>query len=213
MDQTALVDLARDIDQDLAARLSFVLEIDKLKGVMRRNRLVDGSRPENTAEHSWHLAMMALVFAPMAGADVDVMKAITMLLVHDVVEIDAGDTYIHDEDGRSTKKQREQAAAERLFNLLPADEAPEIARLWDEYEDRATPTARYAAAVDKLQPLLLNAASGGRTWSEHDVGHDQAMAANSPIAVGSPPLWDLAQAIIGRATDHGLLIDDRPTNH
>ena len=209
MDQALLVELAETIDADLARRIDFLLEIDKLKGVLRRSVIVDGSRYENTAEHSWHLAMASLVLAPHAGPDVDLTRAVKILLVHDLVEIDAGDTYIYDEAGRSDKEQREQAAAKRIFNLLPADQASEIAELWAEYEDRETPTARFAYAIDRLQPLLLNAGSGGPSWVKNGISHGQAAAVNGAIVDGSPLLWRYAASVLDEAADRQLLADDR----
>ncbi len=207
--QERIVEIAAGLDQDLAARLDFIVEIDKLKGVLRRNRLVDGSRYENTAEHSWHLAMAALILAPDAGPAVDVGRAIQILLVHDLVEIDAGDTYIYDPEAAAHKEELERKAAARIFNLLPADQAELVAELWDEYERRDTPTAAFAYAVDRLQPLLLNFGSGGLSWQEHGIRHSQATAVNSPIENASPALWAFAAALLAEAAERGALIDDR----
>ena len=209
MDHRDVVALAEDVDSTLAARIDFLLEIDKLKGVLRRSLLVDGSRFENTAEHSWHLAMAALVLAPYAGPEVDLVRAVEILLIHDIVEVDAGDTYIYDEAGRTDKQAREEAAAERLFGLLPDDQAARIAELWAEYEARTSPTARFAYAIDRLQPLLLNAGSGGRSWLKHGIRHSQAATVNGPIVEGSDDLWQLARSILDHAADEGLLEDDR----
>ena len=211
MDQEQLVGLAATINDDLAARIEFMLEIDKLKGIMRRSRIVDGSRYENTAEHSWHLAIAAMIFAPLAGPDVDVTRAIEILLIHDIVEIDAGDTYIYDRDASAheNKAAAEQAAADRIFNLLPQEAATHIAELWHEYEERTTPTAQFAYAIDRLQPLLLNAGSGGISWLENGIKHSQTEAVNSPIAVASQDLWLLAEKILATAADRQLLADDR----
>ncbi|MEM9564336.1 MAG: HD domain-containing protein [Actinomycetota bacterium] len=209
MDQPRIVDLAGGVDPggDLARRIDFLLEIDRLKTVLRRSRLVDGSRFENTAEHSWHLAMAAMVLAPYAEPDVDVVRAVEILLVHDIVEIDAGDTYIYDDTG--DKAEREERAAERLFNLLPADQADHIDGLWREYEARATPTARFAYAIDRLQPLLLNAGSNGASWQQHGIRHSQAEAVNGAIVEGSTELWELASEILASCADEGSLVDDR----
>jgi putative hydrolase of HD superfamily len=209
MDQRAIVDMAESIDPELAARIDFILEIDKLKGVLRRSRLVNGSRYENTAEHSWHLAVAAIVLAPHADPEVDIQRAIEILLIHDLVEIDAGDIYIYDDEGRKTKEANERVAAERIFNLLPERQARHIAELWDEYEERSTPTARFAYAVDRLQPLLLNAGSGGVSWLENGIRHSQAATVNAPIADGSSTLWQLASAVLGLAADREALADDR----
>ncbi len=210
MDQPRIVDLAGGVDPggDLARRIDFLLEIDQLKTVMRRSRLVDGSRYENTAEHSWHLAMAALVLGPYAGPEVDVVRAVEILLVHDIVEIDAGDTYVYDDTG--DKAEREERAARRLFNLLPADQAGHIDELWREYEARSSPTARFAYAIDRLQPLLLNAGSGGMSWQHHGIRHSQATAVNGAIIDGSATLWELASELLAACADEGCLIDDRP---
>lgn len=209
MDQRHITELAAAIDPDLARRLDFLMEIDQLKSVLRRSILIDGSRRENTAEHSWHLAMAALVLAPYAGEDVDVLRAVEILLVHDLVEIDAGDTYIYDAAGAADKAEREERAAERLFNLLPAEQAAHIDALWREYEARETPTATFAYAIDRLQPVLLNAGSNGRSWTEHGIAHSQAAAINAPVEQASAPLWHLVSSVLGRCADEGLLVDDR----
>ncbi|MGH1493023.1 MAG: HD domain-containing protein [Acidimicrobiales bacterium] len=209
MDHKDIVNTATKIDSELGARIDFILEIDKLKAILRRSLIVDGSRFENTAEHSWHLAMLAMVLAPYAEDDVDITRATEILLVHDLVEIDAGDTYIYDEVGRESKEANERAAAERIFNLLPSSQAAHIAELWDEYEERATPTAKFAYAIDRLQPLLLNSASGGAAWLSNGIRHSQAAAVNSPIGNGSATLWQLAEQILSDAADQGTLADDR----
>lgn len=203
---------AATIDGDLAARVGFLLELDRLKTVLRRSRLVDGSRLENTAEHSWHLAMFAVVLAPYAPEGADVPRAIEMLLVHDIVEIDAGDTYIYDQAGAADKEERENVAARRLFGLLPDGEGDRLEELWREYEARETPTARFAYGIDRLQPSLLNAASGGVSWLEHGIRHSQPVAINQPIVETSPLLWDLARRLFDVAADEGLLIDDRASD-
>lgn len=190
---------------DLAGRLRFLVELDALKTVMRRNLLVDGSRTENTAEHSWHLAMFAWVLAPHADEPVDLPRVMRMLLVHDVVEIDAGDTYIYDTDGAATKVAREQAAADRLFGILPQALGSELRGLWEEYEARDTADARFAYAVDRMQPLLLNAVSGGRSWREHGIGADRVRAVNAPIGDASAQLWAVASAILDDAVRDGRL--------
>lgn len=202
--------MATDRAVDLGRRLDFLLEIDKLKAIVRRNRLVDGSRYENTAEHSWHLAVAAMILAPDAGPEVDVLRAMEILLVHDIVEIDADDTYTYDTEAQRHKQALETAAAERVFGLLPEVQALRLRSLWDEYEARETPTARFAYALDRLQPLLLNAASDGASWRENGITHSQTAAVNGPIVDGSPLWWDVAQDVLGRAADNGILGDDRP---
>jgi len=210
MDQKRVVEMASEVDSDLGDQMNFLLEIDQLKSIIRRSRIVDGSRLENSAEHSWHLAMATLVLSAEAGPDVDIARALEMLLVHDIVEIDAGDVFIYDEEANKLKHQKEQDAADRIFNLLPGPQGQRFRALWDEYEARDTPTARFARAIDRLQPLLLNGSSGGQGWKDNGVAHSQTIAANAPIREAAPRLWELASAILNEAADNGQLIDDRP---
>jgi putative hydrolase of HD superfamily len=189
----------------LAHQLAFVLEIDRLKGVLRRTLLCDRSRNENSAEHSWHIALMAVLLAEHAAAPVDVARVVEMLLVHDVVEIDAGDTYVYDLEANRDKEEREQRAAERLFGLLPADQAAAVRALWDEFEARATPEARFAHAVDRLQPLLHNFATEGAAWRQHGVVQEQVVSHNRHMAEGAPRLWEHARRLIAAAVERGYL--------
>lgn len=205
LDAKHIIDAAADLDERLGRQIEFILELDQLKTVMRRSLLVDASRYENTAEHSWHLAMMALLLAEWAGPDVDVIEATKAVLVHDVVEIDTGDTYIYDAASREGKAAAEEAAADRLFGLLPPDQGAELRRLWDLYERRDTPTGRFAYAVDRLQPLLLNVGSSGVSWIRHGIRADQVRTVNRPIGDASTVLWDLAQRIIDEAVAAGAL--------
>jgi putative hydrolase of HD superfamily len=191
----------------LAHQLAFVLEIDRLKGVLRRTLLCDRSRNENSAEHSWHIALMAVLLAEHAAAPVDVARVVEMLLVHDVVEIDAGDTYVYDLEANRDKEEREQRAAERLFGLLPADQAAAVRALWDEFEARATPEARFAHAVDRLQPLLHNFATEGAAWRQHGVRSEQVVSHNRHMAEGAPGLWDHARRLIEEAVARGYLAE------
>jgi putative hydrolase of HD superfamily len=184
-----------------------VLELDKLKQVFRQSYLLDQMRRENDAEHSWHLAMMALLLAEYAAEPVDVCRVVKMLLLHDVVEIEAGDTFLYDADAAKDKAKREQQAADHLFGMLPADQAEDFRAAWDEFESRETAEAHFAAALDRLQPLLLHYATSGKTWQEHGVTRDKVMARNQHIADGSPALWELAEQIIQRAVDEGYLRD------
>ncbi len=192
----------------LADQLAFLLEADRLKHVLRRTTIADGSRRENSAEHSWHLALFAAVLAEHAAEPVDVSRAIRMLLIHDVVEIDAGDTFAYDDAARVTKQSREQDAADRLFALLPDDQAAEWRALWDEFEAGRTPDARFAAAIDRLQPILLNHASGGVAWREHGIRAGQVRARNRRTRQAAPALWDHAQQVIDAAVADGHLAPD-----
>lgn len=191
----------------LGAQIRFLVEIDKLKSVLRRTLLVDSSRRENSAEHSWHLAIMAILLQEYAAESVDLHRVVKMLLVHDIVEIDAGDTFCYDVEAQQSKEARELEAAERIFGLLPDDLGRELRSLWDEFEAGRSPDARFAAALDRLQPLLHNYSTEGGTWQEHRVTRDQVVARNAFIAEGSPRLWDYAKALIEDAVARGFLAD------
>ena len=192
---------------DVARTLAFFMEIDRLKGVERRNWLSDGSRRENTAEHSWHLGMAALVMAPFATEPVDVGTAVAMALVHDIVEIDAGDTFAYDQgSANDSKRAREEAAAERLFGLLPAPMGERLRELWEEYERGDTPEARYVMAVDRMAPMLLNLAEGGSTWREHGITRSRVIARNGPhVEPALPAVWAEALARLDEATAAGAV--------
>ena len=190
---------------DLAATLDFFLEADRLRGVERRNRLADGSRRENTAEHSWHLGVAALVLAPFATEPVDVGRAVAMALVHDIVEIDAGDTFAYDDaDGAATKEARELAAADRLFALLPRASGAHFRELWDEYERGDTAEARFVMAIDRLAPMMLNLAEGATTWREHGITRSQVIARNGRhIELSLPEVWKIVLARLDLAAAAG----------
>lgn len=189
----------------LDRQLAFLLEIDRLKTVLRRSLLADASRRENSAEHSWHLAMAVVVLAEHAAPEVDLSRVLLMVLVHDVVEIDAGDTYFYDHAARAAKAEREREAAERIFGLLPAEQGRELREAWEEFEARETAEARFAYAVDRLQPLLLNVATRGSTWREHGVDAGQVLAAHEPIGEASPELGERARQWIEGAVAEGWL--------
>jgi putative hydrolase of HD superfamily len=191
----------------LAAQLAFVVEIDKLKHVLRQTDLMDGSRRENDAEHSWHLAVMALLLAEHAAEEADVGRVVRMVLVHDLVEIDAGDTFCYDDEGAKDKGEREQAAADRIFAMLPDDQAAEFRALWDEFEARETPDAKFAAAIDRLQPLLHNYHTQGAAWRRHGIVRSQVVSRNSHMAEGAPALWDYARRLIDEAVAKGYLAE------
>ncbi len=196
--------LAR-LAEPLASQLRFLLEADRLKSVVRGNRLADGSRRENTAEHSWHISLFALVLASHAVERIDPLRVVSMLLIHDLVEIDCGDTPLFDEVGVATQAARETVAAHRLFGLLPTGQAAEFLALWTEFEAAATADARFAKAVDRLQPILLNHAVGGGTWTDYDVDEARERTLTCRIANGSPALWDAAEAAINNAVSRGWL--------
>lgn len=192
-------------DTRLAQQLQFILEVDRLKRVVRQTLLTDGSRRENSAEHSWHLALMAMVLAEHADQRVDVARVIRLVLVHDLVEIDAGDTFAYDARGVLDQHEREQVAADRLFGLLPADQAVEFRALWDEFEARESAEARLAAALDRLQPLLHNMQTQGGTWREHGITRDRVEWRASPIGEASQKLGAYVRALLDRAATDGIL--------
>jgi len=190
----------------VSEQIRFLLEIDRLKGVLRRSLVLDGSRRENDAEHSWHLAVMAAVLAEYGPSGADLGRVMRMLLVHDVVEIDAGDTYCYDAAACETQAEREVLAADRIFALLPADQAKEIRGLWEEFEARRTPEARFAAALDRVQPVLLNFHTQGRAWREHGVTRGQVIERNKHIEAGAPVLWEYVRGLIEEAVERGYLV-------
>ena len=192
----------------LAQQIAFILEIDRLKSVLRRSYLVNDPRRENSAEHSWHLAVMAMLLAEHANAEVNLLRVLKMLLVHDVVEIDAGDTYCYDMAGNDTKAQREVAAAQRIFGLLPDDQRDEMHRLWEEFEARQTPEAKFAAALDRLMPILHNYHTQGRSWLEHGVTRAQVLERNRHTSEGSEALWAYIEALIEDAVSKGYLTEE-----
>lgn len=177
----------------LERQMEFIREIDKSKNIFRQTYIADGSRKENDAEHSWHLALMCILLHEYANEKLDVMKTMTMVLIHDLIEIDAGDTYAYDEVGNQSKKEREQMAADRIFHILPEDQGEYMRSLWDEFEEGSTPEAKFSAALDRIQPSMLNAASAGKSWEEHDVKADQVLERNKATKEGSKVLWEYSR--------------------
>lgn len=171
-------------------QFKFICEIDGLKQVFRQTYLRDGSRKENDAEHSWHLAVMAIVLGEYAGKDIDVLRVVSMVLIHDIVELDAGDTFAYDSAGNATRRERELAAADRIFNILPSEQASYFRSLWDEFEACVTPEAEFAHTLDNIQPMMLNDASGAKAWREHKVKLSQILDRNVNTACGSEELWE-----------------------
>lgn len=192
---------------DFEKQIAFIMELDKIKKIGRQTYLSDASRKENDAEHSWHLALMVFVFADYANEPIDVLRTMKMVLLHDVIEIDAGDTYAYDTEGNKTKREREVKAADRIFGLLPKEQAAEYRGLWDEFEAMETPEAKFANMLDKVQPLLLNDASGGKSWEEHGVKKSQVLARNERTHEGSEELWAYAKSLIEKNAANGKLID------
>ena len=190
----------------LARQMRFIVELDRLKRVLRRTSLITTARRENDAEHSWHLAAMAVLLAEYAPAQItDLLRVVAMCLLHDVVEIDAGDTFCYDAVGARTQAAREQKAARRIFALLPADQASACRELWEEFEEGATPEARYAAALDRLQPLLLNYHSRGTSWKKHGVSLAQIISRCAPIGDACPALRTYVQGLIDDAVRQGFV--------
>ena len=191
-----------DLDQ-LAEQVAFVLEADRLKSVLRRGYVADGSRRENAAEHSWTLALMAVVLAEHAAEPVDVGRVVHMVVLHDLVEVDAGDTYVYDEAATATKEERERSAADRLYGLLPDGQGAELRALWQEFECGDTAEARFARSLDRFAGFLLNHASGGLAWRENGVTADRVRTVNEAIDAGSPALWGEVQRRLADAVDQG----------
>ncbi|PSN16668.1 phosphohydrolase [filamentous cyanobacterium CCT1] len=199
-------------NQRLQQQIAFVVEIDRLKQVWRQTQLMDASRRENSAEHSWHLAMMVMVLAEYAPPEVDLQRAMHQVLIHDLVEIDAGDTFCYDIAGHDDKADREQRAADRIFGLLPTAEGDVqgescgyLRQLWDEFEAQATPTARFATALDRFQPLLHNWQTGGGTWKQHGICRTQVMQRMAPVETGAPELWPFVLQVIEDCVTAGYL--------
>ena len=190
----------------LDRQFRFVTEADRLKGVLRQTMLAGPGRRENSAEHSWHLAVMALALAEHAPPGTDIGRVTAMLLVHDLVEIDAGDLFVYaDEEQQARQEAAERAAADRIFALLPEDQAAGLRGLWDEFEERRTPEARFARALDRLQPMLANLEAGGGTWAEHGITAGQVLEKVRLIEDGSPALGKYARDLVQRAVRDGLL--------
>ncbi len=190
----------------LSRQLAFILEVDKLKEILRQTLLINSRRRENDAEHSWHLCLVAIVLAEYDQADrLDLLRVLKMVILHDIVEIDAGDTFAYDEARMVDQHDREARAADRLFGLLPDDQAAEFRALWDEFEARETPEAKFAAACDRIQPMLLNLNTDGASWRAHGVTHDRVVARNRLVADGAPALWERITALLDEAVASGMI--------
>ncbi len=187
-------------------QIDFILEADKLKNVARRTTLLDVSRQENSAEHSWHIALLVPILSEYAKDDeLDILQVIKLLLIHDLVEIDAGDTYCYDEGGGQDQYKRETKAADRIFNILPADQAASLRALWDEYEAKDTPESKFANALDRVQPFLHNYFTRGHTWQKHGIQKKQVIARMQPVNEGSQLLWEYVSFLIDDAVEKGYL--------
>ena len=186
-------------------QIMFLIEMDKMKNIYRQTRVLHEDRAENDAEHAWHLAMLALVLHEYANEPVDLQKVLATVLIHDIVEIDAGDTYAYDAAGNATKAEREQKAADRLFGLLPEDQGRYMRQLWDEFEANETPEAKFANALDRVQPLMLNYCKHGESWKTHGTRREQVEQRNRLVHEGSEVLSDFVYELIRRASEEGLL--------
>ena len=193
----------------LEKQMAFIREIDKEKQIFRQSYVTDGTRKENDAEHAWHMAIMTFLLSEYANEDIDVLKTIRMILIHDIVEIDAGDTYAYDDSAKATQHEREERAADRLFGMLPEDQAKDLRGLWDEFEAGESKEARFARTMDNVQPLLLNDATGGKAWEEHAVPLSKIMKRNERTIKGSKALWEYSRDnLIKKNVAEGHIIPD-----
>ena len=195
------------MDQRMEQQFAFALEVDKLKNIFRQTRLSGHGRRENDAEHSWHIALMAYLFREYANEEVDILRVMLMCLVHDIVEIDAGDTYAYDAQGLATQKAREAAARERLYSIIPEDQGAELAALFDEFEACETPEARFARALDNIQPMMLNHSNGGGDWRERGIAAEQVYRRQSGTRLGSEKLFAVADEVIRENIRKGNLTE------
>ena len=195
------------MDERLRRQLDFALEIDKEKNILRQTHLSGHGRRENDAEHAWHMAIMAYLFKEYSNEPVDISKVMLMCLIHDIVEIDAGDTYAYDDAGLKTQKAREDAAKERIFSLLPDEQKEELVKLFDEFEEYQTPESKFAHAMDNLQPLMLNNSNGGGDWKEHKVTAEQVYGRQGKTQLGSERLYEVIDSIIQENIRKGNIIE------
>jgi putative hydrolase of HD superfamily len=191
--------------EDLLGQIAFIKEIDKLKYIQRKTKLFNSERNENDAEHSWHLALMAIVLADHSDATIDVLKVVKMVLIHDIVEIDAGDVFIYDMIKSHSNTDEERVAANRIFGLLPKNQAEELIAIWEEFEAGETNEAKFAKSMDRLEPLLQNTSNNGGTWKEFGVNYDKVYEKKSVIKNGSKSLWNYAEGLINESVAKGIL--------
>lgn len=192
-------------DDRLESQIRFLVDADRLKSILRRTPLVDGSRPENSAEHSWHMILAAMIMKEYVEGPLDMQRVCEMTAVHDLVEIDAGDTFAYDLVANESKAAREREAADRIFGQLPPDQGARLRALWEEFEDQTTLESRFANALDRLQPLLQNAYAGGGSWSSHHLTRAQVLRRMAPIEATMPTLWPLVLAIVDRFCAIGVI--------
>lgn len=193
------------ISDNLLKQIAFIKEIDKVKYIQRKTKLFNSDRNENDAEHSWHLAIMAVVLAEHSNENIDVLKVVKMLLIHDIVEIDAGDTFIYDTQKNHTNTDEERLAANRIFGLLPKAQAEELIEIWEEFEAGETKEAKFAKSMDRLEPLLQNASNNGGTWAEFGVDYNKVYNKKKVIKDGSEVIWNYAENLINESVEKGIL--------
>ncbi len=193
---------------NLLSQIEFIKEIDKLKYIQRRTKLINSDRNENDAEHSWHLAIMAVVLAEHANEPVNILKVVKMLLIHDLVEIDAGDTFIYDTQKNHTNTDEERLAAQRIFGMLPKEQAEELIDIWEEFEAGNSAEARFARAIDRLEPLLQNSSNQGGTWKEFDVPYSKVYNKKKIIKEGAATIWEYAENLLNENVAKGILRKD-----
>lgn len=199
-----------DDKERLEKQLDFIREIDKEKMIKRQNYITDCETREDDAQHAWHMAIMTLLLKEYANEEIDVLKTVSMLLIHDLVEVYAGDTYAYDEEGKKTQAEREAKAADKLYGLLPEDQGEYLKNLWYEFEEQKTPEARFARTMDCFQPLILNDATDGRAWKEHGVKRSQVLKRNERVHLGSEKIWEYEKEnLIEKNVRNGNIIDDR----
>ncbi len=192
----------------LAKQIDFIKEIDKVKYIQRKTKLFNSDRNENDAEHSWHLALMALVLAEHSNEQIDILKVIKMVLIHDIVEIDAGDTFIYDSQKNHSNTDEERLAAQRIFGLLPQEQRDELIAIWEEFEAGESSEAKFARSMDRLEPLLQNTSNKGGTWNEFGVNYDKVYEKKQIIKEGSDTLWNFAEGLINESVEKGILKKD-----
>ena len=189
----------------LLQQINFIKEIDKIKYIERKTKLFNSDRNENDAEHSWHLAMMTIVLAEHSDVTIDLLKVLKMVLIHDIVEIDAGDTFIYDTEKNHTNTDEERTAANRIFGMLPKEQADELISIWEEFENGETHEAKFARSMDRFEPLLQNASNNGGTWAEFGVSYDKVYEKKKDIKEGSSSLWSYAENLINESVEKGIL--------
>ncbi|MEE1113657.1 MAG: HD domain-containing protein [Eubacterium sp.] len=197
------------MDERFRKQIDFILEIDKEKNILRQTHLSGHGRREDDADHAWHLAIMAWLLSEYAEKQIDVAKVMLMVLIHDIVEIDAGDTYAYDAAGKATERERESAAADRIFGLLPEDQGQTLRALWEEFDAYETPEARFAHVCDNFQPLLLNDSNDGGDWKEHGVYRSQVEKRNEKTHTGSEKIWEYMRTILDRNVERGSLLEEQ----